>query len=115
MLDISKSDNAILAELRKIRKSHKAQSSHSPDKKPHSILSVEIQKWIEYGVLPYFDIRLFERISGETITYSEIADMIWPPATFPEMLELDLTERLKKTTSQYCKDIFRRDFLEQIH
>ncbi len=73
-------------------------------------LKKEFKSWHKFGVLPYFDLRIWGRLYRVRITNQEIQDLIWPPEGGRYINE----EVLKKTTSKYVKKVISKSTLDKL-
>ncbi len=53
----------------------------------------DLSRWVEYRVLPYIDLTMIAQLEGKEMTYPKIANLI-----FPDVYDVDIVERVKKTT-----------------
>lgn len=67
----------------------------------------EFDKWIKFGVLPYLDLKIWERESCKSITNRIMADAIFPPGEGGE-------EVVRKTTSKLADELLTRKHLETL-
>jgi hypothetical protein len=116
MVNLDKPDEEILEAIRSVRAIIKRPSlaPHEAKTKFHSDLEQEIGKWIKFGVLPYFDLKFYSKISGKRITNPEIAKKIWYSKKHSHQEVLEMEERLKKTTATYYRKVFTQATLNRL-
>lgn len=61
--------------------------------------NAQFQKWCQYGVLPYLDLKIHEAETGKKLRNYVVGDAI-----FPADADIDTTEAARKTTSLYAKE-----------
>jgi hypothetical protein len=61
----------------------------------------DLREWVKYRVLPYFDLMLVLKLEGKSITQAQAARLI-----FPDEYDVDITERLRRTTKQKADNLF---------
>ncbi|WP_426992078.1 DUF6387 family protein [Methylomonas sp. CM2] len=57
--------------------------------------NADFSEWTEYKILPYLDLQIWSIYSGSRITQAMIGNAI-----FPDELDVDTTERIRKTTKK---------------
>jgi len=57
-----------------------------------------LDKWTEYGVLPYLDLLISQQETGKKIPYHVIGDAI-----YANEIEIDVGEAVRKTTAHYAR------------
>ncbi len=80
------------------------------DIKLRADLSEELKIWSKYGLLPYFDLKAWARITGQRLRNQDIHELIWPPGHSLDMSE----EAIKKTTSRYFRKVFSISMLKKL-
>lgn len=85
-------------------------SQFDQDIKLRADLSDEFKIWSKYGLLPYFDLKAWARITGQRLRNQDIHELIWPPGQSLDMSE----EAIKKTTSRYFRKVFSRSMLKKL-
>lgn len=71
------------------------------------VQSPEFDKWIKFGVLPYLDLKIWERESGKSITNRVMADAIFTPGEGGE-------EVVRKTTAKLADELLTIKHLETL-
>ena len=64
----------------------------------------EMQRWAEHGVLPYLDLIIWSYQKGVTIRQHTIGNAI-----FPDEIETDVTEKIRKTTKLLAEQLMTGD------
>ena len=64
----------------------------------------EFKKWVEYGLLPYLDLKLWEIENDVSIPYRVLADAIFPDGSMGE-------EMIRKTTKKIADLVMTRDYV----
>lgn len=103
-VDIDASDATILSDFQ-VWLAHARQTYDAPKLK--AVSDADIQSWIEFGVLPYFDLQYWCQINGFTIT-----DSVMGNALFPDEFDVDVAERVRKVTRPRAQYIFNRQFVD---
>ena len=62
------------------------------------------KKWVEYRLLPYLDLKLWEVENNVSIPYRVFADAIFPPGQMGE-------EMIRKTTKKIADQVMSREYL----
>ncbi len=104
MVNLSKPLNEIMKDIAIIKKTYDTQGKLLRD------LEKEFRTWHKFGLLAYFDLKLWSKISGNRIPNSEIYRLIWPPEKQPSLSE----ETLKKTTTRYIRKVFTEATLNKL-
>ena len=104
MINPSKPLSDIVKEIRTIKNEHNTEIKILKD------IQKEFRIWNKYGVLPYFDLKIWSKLTGHHITNDDIHELIWPAADKPFMSQ----ETIKKTTSRYIKKIFTQSLLDRL-
>ncbi|MBF0503316.1 MAG: hypothetical protein HQM09_24570 [Candidatus Riflebacteria bacterium] len=68
-----------------------------------SISNAQIQDWAFYGVLPYFDLKLWKKRYPGTIQLEKLADLLFS--------DFEKKQNLLRTTRRYYKDLLDKKFL----
>ncbi len=85
--------------LRQVRKKY-------PNIKPASTYKApEYKKWLEYGLLPYLDLKLWEIENSVSIPYRVFADAIFPDGNMGE-------EMIRKTTKKMADQVMSKDYID---
>lgn len=66
-------------------------------------------RWVSLRVLPYIDLRLHAAIEGPPLPYHVIASAI-----FPERVEIDIVEAVRKTTKPLADYLMRDDVINAL-
>jgi hypothetical protein len=69
----------------------------------------DLSEWIEYRVLPYIDLMLIAKLEGKSITQAKAARLI-----FPDEHDIDITERLRRTTKVKADWLFKDSIIYAI-
>ena len=78
----------------------------NPDIKPAKPYKTpEYKKWVEYGLLPYLDLKLWETENNVSIPYRVLADAIFPDGNMGE-------EMIRKTTKKIADQVNDRDYID---
>ncbi len=85
--------------LRNIRKKYPDIKPANPYKAP------EYKKWLEYGLLPYLDLNLWERENNVSIPYRVLADAIFSDGNMGE-------EMIRKTTKKIADQVMNKDYID---
>lgn len=104
MVNLSKPINEIMKDITTIKKRFDTQGKLLRD------LEKEFRTWHKFGLLAYFDLKLWSKISGNRIPNSEIYRLIWSPEKQPSLSE----ETLKKTTTRYMRKVFTETTLNKL-
>ena len=104
MVNLSKPLNEIMKDIATIKKRYDTQGKLLKD------LEKEFRTWHKFGLLAYFDLKLWSKISGNRIPNREIFRLIWPPEKQPSLSE----ETLKKTTTRYMRKVFTETTLNKL-
>jgi hypothetical protein len=67
----------------------------------------DFANWFSSGVLPYYDLRLWENITDQPLTYEEQANLIWPMGP-------GNAETLRKTARRHARMIFNTKTVERL-
>ncbi len=104
MINLSKPINEIMKDVSLIKKKH--------DNKGRLLKNIEkeFRAWHKYGVFPYFDLKLWAKISGYRLSNADLLKLIWPP----EKQDLYSEETFKRTTSRYVKKVFSASTLNKL-
>jgi hypothetical protein len=89
----------------------KLKQTLTPSERLLSNQNKEFDKWHEYGVLPYFDLKHWSKLSGIRLTNKQIGELIWPST---EYLDLDADERIKKTTTRFVRKVISDSTLKTL-
>lgn len=65
----------------------------------------EYKKWIEYGLLPYLDLKLWEIENKVSVPYRVLADAIFPDGNMGE-------EMIRKTTKKIADQVMSKDYID---
>lgn len=84
--------------LRQVRKKYPNVKPAKPYKRP------EYKKWVEYGLLPYLDLKLWEIENNFSIPYRVLADAIFPDGDMGE-------EMIRKTTKKIADQVMDKDYI----
>lgn len=102
-VDLSVPDKILIEQfsdyLRQVRKTNPDIKPAKPYKAP------EYKKWIEYGVLPYLDLKMWEKENNTSIPYRVMADAIFPAGSMGE-------EMIRKTTKKMADQVMEADFID---
>lgn len=78
----------------------------NPEIKPANTFKYpEYQKWIEYGLLPYLDLKLWEIENDVSIPHRVFADAISPEGSMGE-------EMIRKTTKKIADQVMDRGYID---
>ncbi|MCB9976925.1 MAG: hypothetical protein H6858_04920 [Rhodospirillales bacterium] len=64
----------------------------------------EYKKWVEYGLLPYLDLKLWEIENNFSVPYRVLADAIFPDGNKGE-------EMIRKTTAKIARQVMQGDYI----
>ncbi|ATG89129.1 hypothetical protein MKLM6_0857 [Methylomonas koyamae] len=67
----------------------------------------DFNEWAEYKVLPYIDLKIWSMLCERKITQSMIAR-----ALYPDEYEIDITERIRKTTKKKADWLMRGSVID---
>lgn len=104
MVNLSKPLNEIMKDIAIIKRTYDTQGKLLRD------LEKEFRTWHKFGLLAYFDLKLWSKISGNRISNGELYRLIWPPEKQPSLSE----ETLKKTTTRYMRKVFTETTLHKL-
>ncbi|BAV74163.1 redoxin [Pseudomonas chlororaphis subsp. aurantiaca] len=80
--------------------------AQSPRFTRKSVSSEDFERWHKFKVLAVFDLLTWSELSGEKVTYSQIANAIWPSHLVPlEDRDTDMTERLRKVAKPLMEQV----------
>ncbi|MFI3157510.1 MAG: DUF6387 family protein [Methylococcaceae bacterium] len=65
---------------------------------------VDFDYWVKFGVVPYLDLTLIAKIEGKKITQNKLAQLI-----FPDEIDVDIVERLRKVTKPTAEMIIKSE------
>ena len=68
-----------------------------------------MRKWAQHRVLPYIDLRILSKLAGIELTNFAIGCRI-----FPDLQDVDVAEKIRKTTSPLADWMLGRDGLDSI-
>ncbi len=85
--------------LRQVRKRYPDIKSANPYKAP------EYKKWVEYGLLPYLDLKLWEIENNVSIPYRVLADAMFPDGNMGE-------EMIRKTTKKIAGQVMSNAYID---
>jgi hypothetical protein len=66
-------------------------------------IQAKLDKLVKYRVIPYLDLLLVAKEQGKKITYSQIADLLFPN----EPTDVDTKDRVEKVTKRLAEEIIR--------
>ncbi|MFA5593265.1 MAG: DUF6387 family protein [Micavibrio sp.] len=76
-----------------------------PDIKPAKTYKApDCKKWVEYGLLPYLDLKLWEMENNLSIPYRVMADAILADGNMGE-------EMIRKTTQKLAREVISKDYI----
>jgi hypothetical protein len=101
-------DDEVLVDdfLKEIQRFRKSSNYPSPPKK--MLRESDLHRWFTNGVLPAYDLKTWAELAGETPTQSQMADLLWPYASF------NRTEKFRKTTMDYLDTVFTDSTLNRL-
>jgi hypothetical protein len=85
--------------LRQVRRRYPDIKPANPYKTP------EYKKWLEYGLLPYLDLKLWEIENNVSIPHRVLADAIFPEGNKGE-------EMIRKTTKKIADQVMKDDYID---
>lgn len=102
-IDLSVPDKILIEQfadyLRQLRK-------RNPDIKPAKPYKApEFKKLAEYGVLPYLDLKFWEKENNASIPYRVLADALFPTGNIGE-------EMIRKTTKKFSEQVIEADYID---
>lgn len=71
--------------------------------------SLDFAEWGEYKILPYLDLKIWSIYSGSKITQAMIGNAI-----FPDELDVDTTERIRKTTKKKAEWLMNHSVVDAL-
>ncbi len=71
--------------------------------------SLDFEEWGEYKILPYLDLKIWSIYSGSKITQAMIGNAI-----FPNELDVDTTERIRKTTKKKAEWLMNHSVVDAL-
>lgn len=83
---------------------------HSSNKNNKRISDIEFRKWITQPRLAYIDLYLWQLITGNTLTYPEIVNLLYPNdrSMTPDNFKKTIAE---KTIKEFTSRVFDRRFM----
>ena len=99
-VDTNYSDEVILQEF-KIKLSEIRAKENDRGKR---LTDIEISKLIEFKVLPYMDLYLWQTVTETNLTYAQIADLLYPLETREP--NFDAVDRISRVTHKRAMQLF---------
>lgn len=65
------------------------------------IISSDFEEWSRYKILPYFDLATLSALDGQRISNHSMGNVL-----FPDELNIDVTERIRKVTKIKSREVF---------
>ena len=104
-VDCSAPDDVLLSHFREWLNSYRSESG----RQAKSISEADMRKWAQHRVLPYIDLRILSKLAGIELTNFAIGCRI-----FPDLQDVDVAEKIRKTTSPLADWMLGRDGLDSI-
>lgn len=111
LINLEMPEKDIIKAIRQVQKARRNKADPSAKKISalRQDITKEIGRWISYGILPYFDLKIYCRINNRRLTQPKMIKLIWPDPKGP-----DKTEIFKSQTIPYAKSIFRESTLARL-
>lgn len=106
MIDLNKDIKEIISQIKEIKE------RLSKKIEPIKDLDKLFSRWSRFGVLPYFDLKLWCKIERRRLTDQKIADLIFPVESFQNIADPRL--RIHKTTKKYCLDAMTKNTVQKL-
>jgi hypothetical protein len=106
-VDLHAAEEQIIEDFKKCLKNIRKNMQHPTVKKIFS--SKDFNQWHEYKILPYLDLTIWGTFSGQKFTQALIGN-----ALFHDEVELDTTERIRRTTKPKADWLMRPSILDAL-
>jgi hypothetical protein len=98
-VDLGASDEQIMSDFRHWLTEYKKFTGYKSPKR--NFTDKDLSEWVEYRILPYIDLKSVAKFEGKIITQAKMARLI-----FPNEYDIDITERLRRTTKPKADWLF---------
>jgi hypothetical protein len=85
----------------------KAKRAEQHDRRTSPITGKDFADWVDSKVLPYFDLVAISKIEGTPLSNHLIGDLL-----FPNELDVDVAERVRKVTKRKAQQVFSYETME---
>jgi hypothetical protein len=105
MVNLNKPIGEIAQEIKQIQKGMKPGKSRSKSRtRLLKDITREFDKWADYGLLAYFDIKYYADFTNQVVTNNDLGNLIWPVEKFPYIDESEY--RIKQYTEDFYSKVF---------
>lgn len=98
-VDLGASDEQIMNDFRHWLTEYRKFTGYESPKK--NFTDKDLSEWVAYRVIPYIDLKIIANFEGKTIKQAKMARLI-----FPDEYDIDITERLRRTTKPKADWLF---------
>ena len=105
LIDLNATDAVLIFEFKRWLKNKRAKLGSNLPK-----TGFNTAEWDRYNVLGFIDIDIFARATGSTISNSTLGDLL-----FPDEIDVDLSERVRKVVRPMAEKIVDFDYITSLN